>query len=56
ENSGVSLQLDWDLNDAVTLTSITASRSLERFDNADSDFTTATLLSETASNLTDTEL
>src|SRR5210317_176277 len=56
ENSGVSLQLDWDLNDAVTLTSITASRTLERFDNADNDFTTAALLSETAANLTDTEL
>ncbi len=56
ENSGVSLQLDWDLNDAVTLTSITASRSLERFDNADSEFTTAALISETAGNLTDTEL
>jgi len=56
ENSGVSLQLDWDINDAVTLTSITASRDLERFDNADSDFTTAALLSETAANLTDTKL
>ena len=56
ENSGVSLQLDWDLSDAVTLTSITASRTLERFDNADSDFTTAALLSETAANLTDTKL
>ena len=56
ENSGVSLQLDWDLSDAVTLTSITSSRTLERFDNADNDFTTAALLSETAANLTDTEL
>ncbi|NCF73257.1 MAG: TonB-dependent receptor [Gammaproteobacteria bacterium] len=56
ENSGVSLQLDWDLNDNIALTSITAFRNLERFDNADSDFTTATLLSETASNLTDTKL
>ena len=56
ENSGVSLQLDWDLNDAVTLTSITASRSLERFDNSDSDFTTGALISETAANLTDTTL
>jgi outer membrane receptor protein involved in Fe transport len=56
ENTGVSLQLDWDLSDAVTLTSITAFRNLERFDNADSDFTTAELLSETASNLTDTNL
>lgn len=56
KNSGVSLQMDWDLNDNMTLTSITAVRDLERFDNADSDFTTATLLSETASNLTDTKL
>ena len=56
KNSGVSLQMDWDLNDDMTLTSITAVRDLERFDNADSDFTTATLLSETASNLTDTKL
>ena len=56
ENSGVSLQMDWDLSNSVTLTSITAYRNLERFDNADSDFTTATLLSETASNLTDTTL
>jgi iron complex outermembrane receptor protein len=56
ENSGMSLQLDWDLSDAITLTSITALRKLERFDNADSDFTTAALLSETAANLTDTEL
>jgi outer membrane receptor protein involved in Fe transport len=56
ENSGVSLQLDWDLSDAVTLTSITAVRSLERFDNSDGDFTTAALLSPTAANLTDTTL
>ena len=56
ENSGMSLQLDWDLNDAMTLTSITAFRTLDRFDNADSDFTTAALLSETAANLTDTSL
>ena len=56
ENNGVSLQLDWDLNDNLTLTSITAFRNLERFDNADSDFTTAALISQTAGNLTDTEL
>ena len=56
ENSGVSLQLDWDLSDAVTLTSITALRNLERFDNSDGDFTTAALLNETAANLTDTTL
>jgi iron complex outermembrane receptor protein len=56
ENSGVSLQFDWDLSDAVTLTSITAFRNLERFDNSDGDFTTAALLNETAANLTDTTL
>jgi outer membrane receptor protein involved in Fe transport len=56
ENSGMSLQLDWDINDYMTLTSITAFRTLERFDNSDGDFTTAALLSETAANLTDTTL
>jgi outer membrane receptor protein involved in Fe transport len=56
DNKGLSLQLDWDLNDNITLTSITALRSLDRFDNVDSDFTTAALLSPVASNVTDTEL
>jgi len=56
DNKGLSLQMDWDINDSVTLTSITAARSLDRFDNVDSDFTTADLLSQTASNITDTTL
>ena len=56
ENSGVSLQMDWDINDSVTLTSITSVRNLQRFDNSDSDFTTAGLIGEAAGNLTDTEL
>lgn len=56
DNKGISLQLDWDINDSMTLTSITAFRSLDRFDNVDSDFTTAELLSPAASNVTDTEL
>ena len=56
DNKGVSLQMDWDINDSVTLTSITAARSLDRFDNVDSDFTTADLLSQAASNITDTTL
>jgi outer membrane receptor protein involved in Fe transport len=56
ENSGVSLQLDWDLTDSVTLTSITALRKLERFDNSDSDFFSGELINETSGNLTDTEL
>ncbi|MDJ0938260.1 MAG: TonB-dependent receptor [Woeseiaceae bacterium] len=56
ENSGVSLQLDWDLNESVTLTSITAFRSQERFDNADVDFTSAALISDQTGNLTDTNI
>ena len=56
DNKGVSLQMDWDINDSVTLTSITAARSLDRYDNVDSDFTTADLLSQAASNVTDTTL
>jgi outer membrane receptor protein involved in Fe transport len=56
ENSGISLQLDWDLNDYLTLTSITALRKLERFDNSDSDFNGAEMIGEFAGNLTDTEL
>jgi iron complex outermembrane receptor protein len=56
DNKGVSLQMDWDINDSVTLTSITAFRKLNRFDNVDSDFTTANLLSPVASNVTDTTL
>lgn len=43
ENSGVSLQIDYDF-DRVTLTSITSSRSLIRIEDADSDFTSADLL------------
>jgi len=56
ENNGVSLQLDWDLNDYVTLTSITAFRNQQRFDNVDVDFTSARLISDTTGNLTDTEI
>ncbi len=56
ENSGVSVQLDWDLNDFATLTSITALRKLERFDNSDSDFFGGQLIDEFAGNATDTEL
>ena len=56
ENSGVSLQVDYDLNDFVTLTSITASRTLDRFDNSDVDFTSAALIDPSQGNLTDTEI
>jgi iron complex outermembrane receptor protein len=56
ENSGVSAQFDWDINDSVALTSITALRNHKRFDNADSDFTSADLLSESAGNFTDSDI
>ena len=56
ENSGVSAQINWDLNDDITLTSITAFRTLSRFDNADIDFTSAALIDPAAGNLTDTEI
>ena len=53
ENSGVSLQADWDISDSVLLTSITAMRDQSRFDNVDVDFTSAALLQR---NTGDTEL
>ena len=56
ENSGISAQFDWDINDAVALTSITAFRTQERFDNADVDFTSARLINDVSGNLTDTEI
>ena len=52
ESSGISLQVDYDW-DTVTLTSITAFRTLDRFENADIDFTSAPILEE---NTNDTEI
>lgn len=52
ESNGISVQLDYDWRD-VTLTSITAFRTLDREENADVDFTSAALISENAS---DTEI
>ncbi len=52
--SGASLQFDYDINESVTLTSITAFRSLARFDNVDIDFTSAELLDPETANRTDT--
>jgi len=49
DSSGVSLQVDYDF-DRMTLTSITSLRSLVRFENVDSDFTSADLLAEISSN------
>ncbi len=56
DNSGVSLQLDWDVSDFATLTSITAYRELERFENSDSDFFSGGLLDETGGNTIDTDI
>ncbi len=44
DSDGVSLQIDYDFEN-VTFTSITSSRSLSRTDDADSDFTSADMLS-----------
>ena len=43
ESDGVSLQIDYDF-DRATLTSLTSARSLDRVENADSDFTSADML------------
>ena len=56
QTDGISLQFDYDFSDAVTLTSITALRNLDRFDNVDVDFTSAALLDPSTANLTDTEI
>ncbi|MDH3304540.1 MAG: TonB-dependent receptor [Gammaproteobacteria bacterium] len=56
DTGGVSVQFDYDLNDSVSLTSITALRNLDRFDNVDVDFTSAPLLDAAAGNLTDVNI
>jgi outer membrane receptor protein involved in Fe transport len=56
QTDGISVQFDYDFNDNVTLTSITALRNLDRFDNVDVDFTSAPLLDPSTANLTDTEI
>lgn len=56
KSSGISVQFDYDLNDAMTLTSISAFRTLSRFENGDVDFTSAPLIDPTSGNLTDTDI
>ena len=56
QTDGLSVQFDYDFSDAVTLTSITALRNLDRFDNVDVDFTSAALLDPSTANLTDTQI
>ena len=52
----MSAQVDYDFSDSVTLTSISAFRSLSRFENVDSDFTSAQLLDPSGGNRTDVEI
>ncbi len=55
ENSGVSLQADWDLTANLTLTSITSVRQYDDFVDFEGDFTTLSLLGENVRELdTDT--
>jgi outer membrane receptor protein involved in Fe transport len=56
ESSGISAQFDWDINDSVTLTSITALRKLARYENSDVDFTSAALIDPDTGNLTDVDI
>ena len=53
DNSGVSLQGDIDFDNGILLTTITAFRKHARFENADVDFTSATLID---SNTLDTDI
>jgi len=56
ENGGISVEFDYDINEAVTLTSITSMRNLERFENGDVDFTSAALIDPATGNLTDVDI
>ncbi|MDH4253662.1 MAG: TonB-dependent receptor [Gammaproteobacteria bacterium] len=56
ENGGVSMQIDWDITDSMMLTSISAARTLDRFENSDVDFTSAPLISDDSGNSLDTTI
>ncbi|MBV5257145.1 TonB-dependent receptor [Synechococcus moorigangaii CMS01] len=51
ENRGLSLQADWNLNDNLTLSSITAYRLYDDFVDYEGDFTTLALLGENVRGL-----
>lgn len=53
KNYGFSGQIDWDLTDQLSLTSISAYRAVRSFTNQDSDFTSADLI---GSNFADTKI
>ena len=55
DTSGVSLQFDYDWDD-ITLTSITAYRTLDQEQLGDVDFTSARLVDSQAGNFSDTEI
>ncbi len=46
KNYGFSGQIDWDLTDEISLTSISAYRAVRSFTNQDSDFTSADLIGD----------
>jgi iron complex outermembrane recepter protein len=50
DNYGVSAQIDYNLTDALSLTSISAYRAVKSFTNQDSDFTSADLIGENSNN------
>jgi outer membrane receptor protein involved in Fe transport len=56
ESGGISMQIDYDINDTTTLTSITSYRTLDRFENGDVDFTSAQLIDPATGNLTDVQI
>ena len=56
ESSGISAQFDYDINDSITLTSITSFRNLARLENGDVDFTSAQLIDPDTGNLTDVDI
>jgi iron complex outermembrane recepter protein len=50
DNYGVSAQIDYNLTDALSLTSISAYRGVKSFTNQDSDFTSADLIGDNSNN------
>ena len=45
ENSGISLQIDWDMDNDMKLTSITSFRDHDRFEDSDVDYTSLAIAS-----------
>jgi iron complex outermembrane recepter protein len=50
DNYGVSAQVDYNVTDALSLTSISAYRAVKSFTNQDSDFTSADLIGDNRNN------